>query len=102
MTAVLRALEIAPQQRHVHIYTDSKYTIDCATVWYKRWETNNWVTAAKGTPVMNKDLIQGIITKIRERERLGAETVFNWVKGHSNDPSNEAADRLAVSGARRV
>ena len=99
LTAVLRALEIAPGDQEAHIYTDSRYSIDCVTVWYKSWERNEWQTSLK-KPVMNRDLIQAILIKIRERERLGTKTRFQWVKGHSNDPNNEAADRLAVRGAQ--
>ena len=50
---------------------------------------------------MNRDLIEPVLTKIRERAALKAKTYFNWIKGHSNDSGNEAADRLAVSGARK-
>ncbi|KAI9742473.1 MAG: hypothetical protein M1818_004007 [Claussenomyces sp. TS43310] len=100
LTAILRALQIAPTDQEVHIYTDSRYSIDCATVWYKNWEENHWMTSL-GKPVMNKDLIQAVLALVRQREALGARTHFNWVKGHSSNPSNEAADRLAVSGAMR-
>jgi ribonuclease HI len=37
---------------------------------------------------------------INERNKQGSKTEFEWIKGHSNDPSNEAADQLAVAGAR--
>lgn len=99
LTAILRALEIAPKDREVHIYTDSKYSIECVTVWYKNWELNHWQTALK-KPVLNKDLVQAILSLLREREGLGSSTQFNWIKGHANDPGNEAADELAVRGAR--
>lgn len=69
------------------------------TVWYKNWERNEWQTSLK-KPVMNRDLVQGILSKIRERDALGTKTKFSWIKGHSNDPNNEAADRLAVRGAQ--
>jgi ribonuclease HI len=100
LTAILRALEIAPKDREVYIYTDSKYSIECATVWYKNWERNQWLTAL-GKPVSNKDLVQGIVALIRERQGLGSSTNFTWIKGHAGDPGNEAADRLAVRGATR-
>ncbi|KFY09139.1 hypothetical protein V492_05582, partial [Pseudogymnoascus sp. VKM F-4246] len=101
LTAILRALEIAPMHREVHIYTDSNYSINCVTTWFKKWETNNWLTSTN-QPVMNKDLVVDILARIRERQGVGSGTIFNWIKGHSNDPSNEAADRLAVSGAQRA
>lgn len=98
LTAVLRALDIAPRHREVTIYTDSKYSIDCVTNWYKNWEKNGWVNA-KGKPVENRDLVQDIREKIEEREILGKGTYFVWVKGHANDAGNIAADRLANQGA---
>ena len=48
---------------------------------------------------MNKDLVVAIRDLIGERDENGAVTNFQWIKGHSADPGNEAADRLAVAGA---
>ncbi|KAM5447530.1 putative ribonuclease H [Microsporum canis] len=77
---------------------ESKYSIDCVTVWYINWQRNNWVTSAQ-KPVENKDLVQSILAKIEERKSLKVKTLFEWVKGHNKDAGNEAADRLAVNGA---
>lgn len=55
---------------------------------------------AQDKPVENKDLIQSILLKIEERTLLNVKTLFEWVRGHSRDPGNEAADRLAVNGAK--
>ncbi|KAM5441105.1 putative ribonuclease H [Microsporum ferrugineum] len=98
LTAISRALDIAPKHRDVTIFTDSKYSIDCVTVWYINWQRNNWVTSAQ-KPVENKDLVQSILAKIEERKSLKVKTLFEWVKGHNKDAGNEAADRLAVNGA---
>ncbi|KAK6380703.1 hypothetical protein LTS17_004903 [Exophiala oligosperma] len=98
LTAILRALNIAPLHREITIYTDSKYSIDCVTNWYKNWKKNNW-TNSKGKPVENKDLVVEIRDKIEEREQFSKGTYFVWVKGHSDNPGNIAADRLAVAGA---
>lgn len=98
LTAIVRALDIAPLNRDVTICTDSRYSIDCVTDWYKNWVRNKWMSA-KNKPVENKDLIMDIRQKIDERERLRSSTHFVWVKGHANDEGNTAADRLAVGGA---
>lgn len=98
LTAIVRALDIAPLNRDVTIYTDSRYSIDCVTNWYKNWVRNKWMTV-KNKPVENKDLIMDIRQKIDEREHLKSGTYFVWVKGHANDEGNIAADRLAVEGA---
>ncbi|KAI9836273.1 MAG: hypothetical protein M1819_001610 [Sarea resinae] len=101
LTAILRALDIAPRHRSVTIFTDSKYAIDCVTVWYINWRRNNWQTAAK-KPVENRDLVESILTKIEERNALKVETKFEWLKGHADHAGNIAADRLAVDGARNA
>jgi ribonuclease HI len=98
LTAIVRALDIAPLNRDVTIYTDSRYSINCVTNWYKSWVRNKWMTA-KNKPVENKDLIMDIRQKIDEREHLKSETYLVWVKGHADDEGNAAADRLAGEGA---
>jgi ribonuclease HI len=50
--------------------------------------------------VENKDLVEPIIARIRERDMCRAKTDFKWIKGHANDPGNVAADLLAVQGSR--
>ncbi|GAB1193173.1 hypothetical protein APSETT444_002376 [Aspergillus pseudonomiae] len=100
LTAILRALDIAPRHRDVTIFTDSQYAIKCVTVWYVKWQRNKWLTS-ENKPVENKDLVESIRVKIEERDELKVKTLFEWVKGHNSDPGNEAADRLAVNGAQR-
>ncbi|KAL8705024.1 MAG: hypothetical protein Q9201_001831 [Fulgogasparrea decipioides] len=100
LTAILRALEIVPKNRHVSIITDSKYAIDCVTVWYVNWRKNGWKNAA-GKAVENKDLVEMILSKTEERESLNVQTTFEWIKGHAHHPGNVEADRLAVEGARK-
>lgn len=98
MTAIQRALEIVPKNRDIQIVTDSNYAINCCDVWYKGWLKNDWKTSGGG-PVLNKDLIVAIREVMDERSENGAITSFQWIKGHSADPGNEAADKLAVAGA---
>ncbi|KAL8747542.1 MAG: hypothetical protein Q9190_000581 [Brigantiaea leucoxantha] len=100
LTAILRALEIVPKNRDVSIITDSKYAIDCVTVWHINWRKNGWKTSA-GKAVENKDLVESILSKIEERARLKLQTAFEWIKGHANHPGNVEADRLANEGARK-
>ena len=98
LTAIQRALDIAPRHRDVTIYTDSRYSIDCATKWYKKWVQNGWKNAL-GKPVENKDIVMDIREQIDERDLLKKQTCFVWVKGHANDEGNIAADKLAVEGS---
>ncbi|KAJ5888826.1 hypothetical protein N7495_008867 [Penicillium taxi] len=100
LTAILRAIDITPRHRDVTIFTDSRYSIDCVTNWFVNWRRNDWKTK-EGKPVENRDLVESILVKIEERNELKVKTLFQWIKGHSSDPGNEAADRLAVSGAHQ-
>ena len=89
-----------PKNRPAVLITDSNYSINCLTTWFINWRSNGWKNAA-GKAVENKDLIENILAKIEERERLGVKTSFEWIKGHSNDEGNTQADKLAVDGARK-
>lgn len=50
---------------------------------------------------MNQDIIKAVRTFIDARDKSGTMTMFRWVKGHSSDSGNVAADMLAVQGARQ-
>lgn len=99
LTAVARALDNVPIDRSAEIVTDSNYAIKCLTEWFQKWEKTAWRNSV-GKPVENRDLIEPIIARIRERDCCKAKTTFRWVKGHANDPGNSAADELAVQGSR--
>ena len=49
----------------------------------------------------NKDIVDNILVRMEERNKLQVQTNFEWVKGHANHPGNSEADRLAVDGARK-
>ncbi len=89
-----------PRNRYVVVITDSRYAIDCVTSWYVNWRRNGWKTSA-GKVVENKDIIENILAKIEERDKLSVQTAFEWIKGHANHPGNVEADKLAVEGARK-
>lgn len=99
LTACKRAIEIAPRDRDIIIFTDSKYAIQCLTEWFITWRKNNWMTSDK-KPVENKDLVEPILQAIDQRKRMRADTKFEYVKGHAGNEGNTAADALAVNGAR--
>jgi ribonuclease HI len=96
LTAAIRALEYCaknekeqPSLKHVRIFTDSNYVKEGITVWIDNWEKNNWKTADKKN-VKNIDLWK----KLKELTKLN-QVEWNWVKGHSEDPMNDLADKLA-------
>jgi ribonuclease HI len=67
-------------------------------LWFQNWERNEWF-ASNRKPIENRDLVEEVLQRIRDRETCGVKTEFKWVKGHGSDPGNKAADALAVRGA---
>ena len=63
--AILKSLEDCPFN-NIDLYTDSKYSIGCCTIWYKRWLTDGWRNS-KGEPVANKELIQEILEVLKDK-----------------------------------
>jgi ribonuclease HI len=78
--AVLAALRACPHHP-LEIRTDSKLTIHGAQ---KLWRVKE-----------NLDLFTEIWKLLDERSNV----TFTWVKGHSTDVGNQAADKLAKQGA---
>lgn len=76
----------------IRLYTDSTYVLKGITEWMPNWKARGWRTAAK-KPVKNVDLWKRLDNEI-QRHKID----WKWVKGHSGDPGNEAADQLANRG----
>ena len=95
LTAAIKALEYCnkeekqPSLKLIRIFTDSNYVKDGITIWIKSWEKNNWKTADKKN-VKNIDLWK----KLKELVKFN-QVEWNWVKGHSDNPMNDLADKLA-------
>ena len=96
LTATIKALEYCseldgtqPSLQHIKIFTDSQYVKEGITVWIEKWEKNNWKTSDKKN-VKNIDLWK----KLKELTKSN-QVEWHWIKGHSEDPMNELADKLA-------
>ena len=96
LTATIKALEFCQNKEEkqlslnqIQIYTDSTYVKDGITIWIKNWEKNNWKTADKKN-VKNVDLWKKLQELIKSKQ-----IEWIWIKGHSNDPMNDLADKLA-------
>jgi len=81
--------EKQPSSKHIKIFTDSTYVKEGITVWINSWEKNNWKTADKKN-VKNIDLWKRLKELVKSNQ-----VEWNWVKGHSEDPMNDLADKLA-------
>lgn len=71
------------------IYTDSSYVKNGITTWIKTWKANNWKSSS-GKFVKNQDLWCQLSLVC---DALDIE--WFWIKGHSDNVYNEAADLLA-------
>jgi ribonuclease HI len=80
------------------VVSDSTYVVNCfRDGWWRAWLTRGWLNSGK-KPVANRDLWEPLIIAVHDR----ADISFRWVKGHSGDPMNDMADRLAVEAMRAV
>ncbi len=79
----------------ITVVSDSTYVVHCfRDRWWEGWLKRGWVNSAR-KPVANRDLWEPFIDLVRSRGGVD----FEWVKGHSGDPMNDAADRIAVAAA---
>jgi ribonuclease HI len=92
LTAVIEALAALKRRSRVALHTDSEYVRNGITSWIHAWKQRGWKTADR-KPVKNVELWQRL-------EGLAAQhdVRWHWVRGHSGDPGNERADRLANKG----
>ena len=90
LTASIRALQaLKSNDITVDLYTDSKYVIQGINEWIDAWKAKDWKTTNK-KPVKNVDLWKQLDTL---NQKFSVD--WCWVKGHSDDPGNDMADRLA-------
>ena len=96
LTAAIKSLEYCNSKeekdlsfKEIKIYTDSVYLKEGITVWLANWEKNNWKTADKKN-VKNVDLWKKLKELVKSKQ-----IEWLWVKGHSGDPMNDLADKLA-------
>jgi len=88
--------DLTPYQK-IAIHTDSRYIVDN----YKRalfeWAANRWRNR-DGRPILNADLWKQLIKWVWKCQPR--RVAFHWVKGHSRDLHNRAADKLAKKSAK--
>lgn len=93
LTGILNALEIVKaykqniDEKEIVICTDSLYSINCCTKWFKAWEKNHWKNA-KNQDVKNPELIKGIINLIKELSATHTIS-FKHVYSHTSKPKSE-------------
>ena len=81
----------------ITIYTDSEYSVNTLTKWYKQWIKN-------GKKYLNKDIIDLIIDAIN---KVDFKVKLQHVRAHTgkkdtHSVANDKADELAKAGANRI
>lgn len=66
---------------------DSKYAINCITVWSNNWKKNNWITSKK-TKVENLEIIQEILNIYERLLKNNFQIKFKHVNSHQIKPKN--------------
>lgn len=89
---LLRATAAEPD-RSLLILCDSQYVINAATQWMPGWKRRGW-RKSDGKPVLNRELLEQLDTALQ-----GRDARFEWVRGHTGHPLNEAADTRARDAA---
>ncbi|MES2215174.1 MAG: ribonuclease HI [Pseudomonadota bacterium] len=89
--AAIKALEALKQPCDVELYTDSVYLKNGITTWIHNWIKKDWRTGK--SLVKNVDLWQTLY-QYSNKHNID----WHWVKGHSTNKGNQAADRLATQG----
>jgi len=74
----------------VIIKSDSEYLVKGMTDWILKWQVNGWKTAT-GKDVVNRDLFEDLLSKMKILESEGVKVLF-W---HARREFNGEADRLA-------
>lgn len=90
---------------HIHLYTDSKYTINSATVWVDNWIANKWKrkVGTKMCDIKHIDIIKKIYNltqklnitfhHINSHMKEPPKTNPDWVHWNGNDKSDKLAYR---------
>ena len=89
LTAAIEGLAALQRPSRVVLTTDSQYVRQGITRWIRAWKARGWRLSDK-KPVKNQDLWQRL-----DALNQTHEVRWQWVKGHSGHPENEAVDQLA-------
>ena len=94
--AALALLEGLFGSCQVNLHTDSEYMRQGITEWIDGWASRGWRTSDK-QPVKNQDLWR-VLHRLTRAHRV----TWHWLQGHTGQPFNERADRLATDALRAL
>ena len=101
LQALLNGLNAAKQYPgFIKIWSDSQYSINCASVWGKSWQRKGWTK--QGGIIQHLDLVKQLVSAT---EQMGHRLEYKWLKGHKAGSAqyefpwmfNHQVDSLATS-----
>lgn len=104
LKAVIEALKELKNQNipvsynFIEIRTDSRYVVDNKARAIYNWSKNGWLNPY-GKPVENAVIWKELIKTLKS---VNCRVEFVWIKGHSKDADNKAADKLAKDSAKSL
>lgn len=97
LLAVYLAIQATPPARPLEIWSDSTHAINAVARWISVWCQTGWQALAG--PAAHPDILKGIAAALQLRS---APVIMHWVKGHSDNAGNDAADKLAKAGCEKL
>jgi ribonuclease HI len=82
LVAIYECLKLLDNKKYI-IVSDSQYSINCVTKWYKKWINNNWKTSG-GKDVKNKKIIIEILKLLKQKD-----VMFYHVNSHQPEPEDK-------------
>jgi ribonuclease HI len=101
LQALLNGLNAAKQYPgFIKIWSDSQYSINCASVWGKSWQRKGWTK--QGGVIQHLDLVKQLVSLT---EQMANRLEYKWVKGHKSGSAqyefpwmfNHQVDSLATA-----
>jgi ribonuclease HI len=101
LQALLNGLNAAKQYPgFIKMWSDSQYSINCASVWGKSWQKKGWTK--QGGVIQHLDLVKQLVNLT---EQMGHRLEYKWLKGHKAGSAqyefpwmfNHQVDSLATS-----
>ena len=97
MLGLVKTLEsFAGTSQHISIFQDYSGAVNYDGLWQKSEGSQQRAAKPwKAKEVYTKYLVARAVEAIKQIEANGGSVKLNWVKGHSGNPMNDAADRFA-------
>jgi len=101
LTALLMGLEASMKYPgQIKIWSDSQYSINCASVWGPSWRKKGWTK--QGGPIQHLDLVKQLVDMTNQ---MTHRLEYKWLKGHKGGDSqyqfpwmfNHQVDALATA-----